>query len=103
MFSVLYDGPLFRGKNPKFASSSHMLGVIRDVHKPIHPTTFGADSPKPNLIKIRFGNDTCSLDGQTLPQHYKGKGKVVPVLKHHAMKTHWGSGGIAPRILSPRH
>jgi hypothetical protein len=32
----------------------------------------------------------------------KGKGKVVPVLfltEHHAMKTYWGSGGIAPRIL----
>jgi len=23
--------------------------------------------------------------------------------KHHAMKAHWGSGGIAPRILWPRH
>jgi hypothetical protein len=23
--------------------------------------------------------------------------------KHHAMKTYWGSGGIAPRILWPRH
>jgi hypothetical protein len=21
--------------------------------------------------------------------------------KHHAMKTYWGSGGIAPRILDP--
>jgi hypothetical protein len=30
------------------------------------------------------------------------KGKVVPVLfctEHHAMKTYWGSGGIAPPIL----
>jgi hypothetical protein len=37
----------------------------------------------------------------------KGNGKVVPVLlfftEHHAMKTYWGSGGIAPRILWPRH
>jgi hypothetical protein len=23
--------------------------------------------------------------------------------KHHAMKVYWGSGGIAPRILWPRH
>jgi hypothetical protein len=30
----------------------------------------------------------------------KGKGKVVPVpSKHHAIKTYWKSGGIAPRIL----
>jgi hypothetical protein len=32
----------------------------------------------------------------------EGKGKVVPVLyltEHHAMKTYWGSGGIASRIL----
>jgi len=30
---------------------------------------------------------------------YKGKGKVVPVFKHHAMKGYWGSGDMAPRIL----
>jgi hypothetical protein len=33
---------------------------------------------------------------------YRKKGKVIPVLfltKHHAMKTYWGSGGIAPLIL----
>jgi hypothetical protein len=30
----------------------------------------------------------------------KGKDKVVPLItKHHTMKTYWGSGGIAPRIL----
>jgi hypothetical protein len=31
----------------------------------------------------------------------KVKGKFVPVLltEHHAMKTYWASGGIAPRIL----
>jgi hypothetical protein len=27
------------------------------------------------------------------------KGKVVPVIKHHAMKAYWGSGGIAPLII----
>jgi hypothetical protein len=29
------------------------------------------------------------------------KGKVVPVLltEHHAMRTYWGSGDIAPSIL----
>jgi hypothetical protein len=29
------------------------------------------------------------------------KGKVIPVLltAHHAMKTYWESGGIAPRTL----
>jgi hypothetical protein len=33
------------------------------------------------------------------------KGKVVPVLltEHHAMKTYWGSGGIAQLILRARH
>jgi hypothetical protein len=34
------------------------------------------------------------------------KSEVVPVpfvTKHHAMKAYWGSGGIAPRILWPRH
>jgi len=32
----------------------------------------------------------------------KGKGKVVPVLssEHHVMEAYWGSGGIAPRILT---
>jgi hypothetical protein len=30
-------------------------------------------------------------------EHCKGEGKVVPM--HHAMKTYWGSGGIAPCIL----
>jgi hypothetical protein len=32
----------------------------------------------------------------------KGKVKVGPVLlltEHHAMKAHWGNGGIAPLIL----
>jgi len=36
----------------------------------------------------------------------KGKGKVVPLLflsEHHAMKAYWGNGGIAPRVLLPRH
>jgi hypothetical protein len=36
----------------------------------------------------------------------KKKGKVVPVLlltEHHAMKAYWGSRGIAPLILLPRH
>jgi hypothetical protein len=33
-------------------------------------------------------------------QEGKGKkGKVFPVPKYHALKTYWGSGGIAPRIL----
>jgi hypothetical protein len=31
----------------------------------------------------------------------KGKGKLVPVLltEHHAMKTYWGSGFIAPFVF----
>jgi hypothetical protein len=40
--------------------------------------------------------------GQTFPIHCSnGTGKGVPVLltEHHAMKTYWRSGGIAPRIL----
>jgi hypothetical protein len=28
----------------------------------------------------------------------KGKGSLC-LTKHHAMKTYWGSGGIAPRLL----
>jgi hypothetical protein len=37
----------------------------------------------------------------TYGESKKGKGKVVPVLlaEHNAMKTHWGTGGIAPLIL----
>jgi hypothetical protein len=35
------------------------------------------------------------------------EGKVAPVLffltEHRAMKAFWGSGGIAPLILLPRH
>jgi len=36
-----------------------------------------------------------------MPLKGEAKGKVVPVLltEHHAMKTYWVSGGIAPRIL----
>jgi hypothetical protein len=33
---------------------------------------------------------------------FQGKGKFVPVLflpEHHAMKAHWETGRIAPRIL----
>jgi hypothetical protein len=39
------------------------------------------------------------------PDTVKVKGKVVPVFltEHHAMKAYWGSGGIAPLILWPRH
>jgi hypothetical protein len=36
------------------------------------------------------------------PMELNVKGKVVPVLfltEHHAMKTYWGSGNIAPHIL----
>jgi len=33
------------------------------------------------------------------------KGKIVPVLltEHDVMKAYWGSGGIDPNILWPRH
>jgi len=32
--------------------------------------------------------------------YYKGKVKLtLCLIKHQAMKTYWGSGGIAPRIL----
>jgi hypothetical protein len=37
---------------------------------------------------------------QTLKVEVKKKGKLSLCLtKHHAMKTYWGSGGIAPLIL----
>jgi hypothetical protein len=38
--------------------------------------------------------------GGGLQEDGKIKGKVSLLLtKHHAMKTYWGSGGVAPRIL----
>jgi hypothetical protein len=33
------------------------------------------------------------------PPSYKGKVKSLCLTKHHAMKTYWGNGGIAPLIL----
>jgi hypothetical protein len=50
-------------------------------------------------------NDMCTLPQISLID----KGKKVKVklslclTKYHAMKTYWGSGDIAPRILWPRH
>jgi len=48
---------------------------------------------------------TVSFPRKTLIRWLKGK--VVSVLffltEHHAMKAYWGSGGIAWRILWPRH
>jgi len=47
----------------------------------------------------------CRLPGSHLgsaaqcENRSKGKGKVVTVPEHHAMKTYWRSGGIAPPIL----
>jgi hypothetical protein len=38
----------------------------------------------------------------SMPLVKNGKGKVklsLCLTKHHAMKTYWGSGGIAPRII----
>jgi hypothetical protein len=37
--------------------------------------------------------------------YVKGEGEVPVLLltEHHAMKAYWGSGGIAPFILWPRH
>jgi len=31
--------------------------------------------------------------------HYHGP-KTYPLLKHHAMKTYWGNGGIIPCIIN---
>jgi hypothetical protein len=57
--------------------------------------------------KLMLGNDTLvyhksKMTSQKYVKIGKCKGKVVPVLfltEHHAMKTHWGSGGIAPSII----
>jgi hypothetical protein len=57
---------------------------------------------KPPIIQPVAQRYTIDIQPGTL----KGKGKVVPVLfltEHHAMKAYWGSGGIAPLILWPRH
>jgi hypothetical protein len=48
--------------------------------------------PPPLKVSLPFG------------AYAKGKGKAVPVLflfvtELHAMKTYWGNGRIAPRIL----
>jgi hypothetical protein len=39
------------------------------------------------------------------PCTYALKSKVIPVLltEHDAVKEYWGSGGVAPLILWPRH
>jgi hypothetical protein len=44
--------------------------------------------------------DQKKITEKALNSTGKSKGKVVLCLtKHHAMKTYWGSGAIAPRIL----
>jgi hypothetical protein len=46
------------------------------------------------------------LGGPQSQSGHGGKSKVVPVLfltEHRAMKAYWGSGGIVPRIIWPRH
>jgi len=46
----------------------------------------------------RFGGDVASLS--TVKVKVKVNVKVSMCLnKHHAMRTHWGNGGIASRIL----
>jgi len=47
------------------------------------------------LVKHR-DNFTFLLSEATITQ---GKDRVVPVIKHHAIKTYWGSGGIASCTL----
>jgi hypothetical protein len=46
----------------------------------------------------------CSQQPTTGPYTGKGKDKVVPMLNQaQRHEDVWGSGGIAPRILCPRH
>jgi hypothetical protein len=49
-----------------------------------------------------FCNFKRRMQKQTYLIHFYYKGKVkltLCLIKHQAMKTYWGSGGIAPRIL----
>jgi hypothetical protein len=48
-------------------------------------------SSKHNVTVIRTVNHPQELD--------EVKGKSCALTVHHAMKTYWGSGGIAPLIL----
>jgi hypothetical protein len=50
---------------------------------------------------LSLGVKRPGLEAKHSPPSSKVKGKVVPILltKHHAMKTYWGSGGIALCII----
>jgi hypothetical protein len=56
------------------------------------------------MIHLPFGSGNVPLQLLYVNRlaQYKVKVKIKLSLystKHHAMKTYWGSGGIAPRIL----
>jgi hypothetical protein len=64
-------------------------------HWSLNQEGFGTSDEKKAQINLYEGK---------LSKCDKDKGKVITVLiKHHAMKAYWGSGGVAPLILCPRH
>jgi hypothetical protein len=71
--------------------------------RPAHPTWFY----HPNYIwwSVHVMNPPA-MHFSSLPPLPPSWVKVtlpLCLIKYHAMKAYWGSGGIAPRILWPRH
>jgi hypothetical protein len=70
--------------------------------------SFSTSVPCQDSLQIHLRNILGSEENRVL-RFWLGnnKGKIVPVLffltEHHTMKTYWGNGGIAPRILWSRH
>jgi hypothetical protein len=76
--------------------------VKLSLPSPNTPSWRGAQL-KHRVGKPTLGSVPVRASTYTGQHKVKGKGKVVPVFKHHAMKAYWRRGGIAPRILWPRH
>jgi hypothetical protein len=72
------------------------MRTYNNIQVYLYLSTEQSDRSLPNLDNL-IKSQSRYLSGKG-----KGKGKVklsLCLTKHHAMKTNWGSGGIAPRIL----
>jgi len=59
----------------------------------------GREADHSSPFSVEAKNAWSCTSTPAIRPHRKGKGKVVPMLKHRAMKVYSGSGSIAPRIL----
>jgi hypothetical protein len=89
------------------------LGNFKDTVANTDPTFVTVDLKLMNVAKCVFPPRTNYCKVPLHGDEFKWKHKsamficfmpcVLSLNEHHAMKAYWGSGGIAPFILSPRH